>query len=163
MYKNILILLTFVFLFACGNNETTDTPNTTTEQTEESFQLSQEAAILYDTVGAKHDTAMLLMNDIKRVQSQLRKTIDGSRLKAVEERCLEKLTLLRNADKAMMDWMANFKSVEMEEETYMAMSEEAIMDYLKEEEHKIEVIHQQMLTAIQEGEQLAAELAKEKE
>ncbi len=159
MKQTILFFSVFTILFACNSNSTDNNNANTTIEVQDSFSLSAEAEVLYQLVSDKHDTAMLLMSDIARVQDLMRKIIEESNLKSVEERCLEKMTLLRNADKAMMVWMNEFKGLEMYEEDYKNMSEEEIMNYLQSEEDKIESVHEQMLQSIKEGEELASELS----
>ncbi len=151
MKQFLLILGFFSVFFSCTNSQKTIEI--------EAFELSEKAANLYQIVGEKHDTAMLLMKDIAKVQSRLRRLIEkNARSKAIEEQCLEKLTPLAKADKAMMDWMSQFKSTVLHEDFYKNATEEEILDYLKEEEIKIEQVHQTMLKSIAEGGNLVAEL-----
>jgi hypothetical protein len=58
---------------------------------------------------------------------------------------------LKKADDGMMNWMHEFKSTELNEAEYKAMSEAAILTYLKGEEEKIEQVHIDMLESIKNG------------
>lgn len=151
--KEIVYVLSLSILvwgmWSCGDS---NAPKTVEVVEDETFELSPEAAILYDTVGAKHDTAMLLMGAIGKTQSKLR-----LQLKSMEEgdekraQVLDLLTALKKADDGMMNWMREFKSTELNDDEYKTMSNEEIMAYLKEEEKKIEQVHVDMLNSIAAG------------
>jgi len=146
MKYTILLLSVLLLMNSCG-----DTKPKEQEVTE--FSLSTEAGNLYEIVGAKHDTAMLLMKDIGKAQNALRgklKGIEGS--SPEKDSILNLLTALKKADDAMMTWMREFKNVLMDEAHYQAMSEEGIMAYLREEERKIEQVHVDMINSIEGGE-----------
>lgn len=120
--------------------------------TEETWELDSTLAILYDTVGAKHDTAMLLMKDIGQVRSKLRKLMTRFGEEDYERKdILDLLSALKKADDGMMNWMRMFKGVELEEAFYKESDHATIEAYLKEEEAKIEQVHQDMLNSIAEG------------
>lgn len=160
MKQFLLVLVAFTLFFSCNNtNQEVPSPNTNPTNTQtDAFQLPATADSLYHLVGATHDTAMLLMSNIANARAAVRKVMnDNSRLKAVEEVCLEKLLALNQADDAMMDWMHEFKSVEMDEEVYQKWSEQETMQYLQQEQTKIEQVHQQMLESIAEAKKLVAE------
>lgn len=158
MKQFLLVLVAFTLFFSCTHTPKKDKQTTPAPPTAATFQLSPTADSLYHLVGATHDTAMLLMSNIANAKAAVRKVMqDNSRLKAVEEVCLEKLLALNQADDAMMDWMHAFKSVEMDEAVYQAWSEPETIAYLKEEQTKIELVHQQMLESIAEAKKLVAE------
>ncbi len=142
-------LLPFFFLSVLLNNCTNTEP---VNKEESSFSLSSKTAELYRIVGEKHDTAMLLMKEIGIGQNRLRIKISN-----LEEGSLQKDTILdlllelRKADDAMMNWMREFKNTDLNEDMYKAMKEEEIMDYLKQEELKIENVHQKMLKSIDDA------------
>lgn len=140
------ILLAFMSsLVACidtTSNERTDTAAT-------AF-LSDQAQILYTEVGMVHDTAMVLMAPLERTQMSIRKTFEYVNDQE-KDRGLQLLTDLTKAGEAMMDWMHEFKGVELYEEDYKAMTEEEILKYLNQEKVAMEQIDQQMRSAIQEG------------
>jgi hypothetical protein len=141
--KYLLPLLCSLFLFNnCSNTEPVN-------EQESNFSLSSQTAELYRIVGEKHDTAMLLMKEIGIGQSRLR-----IKLNTLEEHnpqkdtILDLLLALNKADEAMMNWMRGFKNTDLDEDMYEAMKEEQIMYYLKQEEVKIEKVHQAMLKSI---------------
>ena len=117
----------------------------------EEFKLSDAMDALYTTVGEKHDVAMLLMKDIEIVRSKLRIQLKRTKEEAKKERILNLLTALKKADDGMMTWMREFKNTDLNDEEYKAMSEAEIEAYLKEEEVKIEQVHQDMLSSIKDG------------
>ena len=139
-------LLPLLFLLVLLNNCTTTEP---VNEQESNFSLSPQTAELYRIVGEKHDTAMLLMKEIGIGQSRLRVKInmleDNSSQK---DTILDLLLALSKADDAMMNWMREFKNTDLDEDMYKAMQEEEIMYYLKQEEVKIEKVHQAMLKSI---------------
>ena len=141
------LLLSFglLFVFAC---------NEPSPQIEEgpSFSLSEQAAELYQIVGEKHDTAMLLTKNIENVQHSLRSKLETIKSSTPEkDSLLDLLTALKKADDSMMDWMHEFKNTDLNEAEYQAMSEQEILTYLREEEAKIEQVHVDMLSSIANG------------
>ncbi len=144
--KYLILLIISFLLVSCSNPE----PSKKIEK--ETWKLNEDAATLYQVVGEKHDTAMLLMTDIEATRSQLRlrmKTAEIDSLK--KDTILNLLTALKKADDGMMNWMHEFKSTELNEEEYKKMSEADIMTYLKDEEQKIEQVHIDMLESIKNG------------
>lgn len=144
-YIALSIFIPIIFLYSCNQDNTT--PNTAPET---AFLLEPAASELYRIVGAKHDTAMLLMGAIGGMQSALRLELG----KIKEEKSPKKdsvltlLTALKKADDSMMTWMHEFKNTDLNEDEYKAMTPAQIMDYLKSEETKIEQVHQDMLNSI---------------
>ena len=104
---------------------------------------------LYSLVGAKHDSAMLLMNDIYKSQRKWRKVLNDSSVQETEL-ILDCLGALNRADEAMMDWMRNFKSMELETSFYQNSPDSVVFDYLKKEEKAIERIHIEMIESLSE-------------
>lgn len=144
--KYLLLLITSLLLISCTDYE----PKKKVE--EDTWKLSTDAAELYQIVGEKHDTAMLLMGNIEGTRSKLRvemKTLDIDSLQ--KDSILNLLTALKKADDGMMNWMHEFKNTELNEAEYKAMSETEILKYLKEEERKIEEVHLDMLESIKDG------------
>lgn len=127
------------------------------EQVTKEYQLPGKMAELYTIVGAKHDTAMLLMGDIRRTQQALRSVLSEQKGLA-KEKVLDALTALQRADDGMMTWMHEFKSTELNEEEYQALSEAEIKAYLEKEEKKIEQVHVDMTTSIATGKLLLEQL-----
>lgn len=147
--KHLIYLSCLFFLFSCDNNNNKDNNSTITNPEEAEFSLTNPAAELYQIVGEKHDTAMLLMTNIGKMQSLLRIQLEATEtLEAEKDSILNLLTALKKADDGMMNWMREFKSTELNDEEYKAMSEEQIMNYLKDEEAKIEKIHLEMINSI---------------
>lgn len=143
--KNIAlsIFIPIVFLLSCNQDNNSPVVQETT------FTLSSEAAELYRIVGEKHDTAMLLMGSIGGMQSALRLQLGQIKEdNAQKDSILMLLSALKKADDGMMNWMREFKNTDLNEDEYKAMSQEAIMSYLKSEETKIEQVHQDMLNSI---------------
>jgi hypothetical protein len=111
----------------------------------------------YDTVGAKHDTAMLLMKEIASCQYRLRNSLELAKKEgssAQKEVILEGLLALQKAEDAMMGWMRAFKGVDLEEAFYKNQTEKAVLHYLQEEEIKIEQVHRQMKASIELAQRL---------
>lgn len=145
--KYLLFILVSSFLIACNGGEAGKQP-----KKEAAWELSEDAANLYQIVGEKHDTAMLLMSNIEGTRSKLRIAMNVSEMDSIQkDSILNLLTALKKADEGMMNWMNAFKSTELNEAEYQAMSETEILTYLKEEEKKIEQVHLDMLESIQKG------------
>jgi len=139
------LLITSLLLISCVDSESN-------KKIEKEWKLSVDATTLYQIVGEKHDTAMLLMSDIERAKNKLRlemKAVDIDRLR--KDSILNLLTKLKKADDGMMNWMHEFKNTVLNEAEYKAMSEAEILSYLKEEEQKIETVHIDMEESIKEG------------
>lgn len=145
-YVWVVLCLLATLLVAC-NEATPETPKTVIEE----FKLSANGANLYHIVGEKHDTAMLLMKNIEQTRSALRLEMKKMESGTEKDTILDLLTALKKADDGMMNWMHEFKSTALNEEEYKAMSEEAIITYLKREESKIEKVHVDMLESIENG------------
>lgn len=144
--RYLLLLITSLCVMSCANNQLNENPK------DETWELPLEAANLYQIVGEKHDTAMLLMSNIEGTRSKLRiqmkmEGVDSLRKDSI----LTFLTELKKADDGMMNWMHEFKNTELNEAEYKKMSESAILAYLKEEEAKIEQVHLDMLESIKNG------------
>ena len=144
--KYLFLLVMSLFLISCGNNSAVES----TEN--EGWKLSTDAVNLYQVVGEKHDTAMLLMANIEGVRNKLRLELKEMPIDSLrKDSILTLLTALKKADDGMMNWMHEFKNTELNEEEYKAMSEAAILAYLKEEEQKIEKVHVDMVESIKGG------------
>lgn len=144
--KYLIILITSILLVACVDSDSKE------KNEKEAWKLPNDAVELYQIVGEKHDTAMLLMSNIEATRSKLRlvmKTVDIDSLR--KDSVLTLLTALKKADDGMMNWMHEFKSTELNEEEYKAMSKTDVMTYLKKEEKKIEKVHVDMLESIKNG------------
>lgn len=147
-FQITFLLALLVGTIACTNNSSTTTTDKTALET--TSVLSAQAQTLYREVGMVHDTAMVLMAPLERTQMRIRKTIKNV-TEAEKQIGLQLLTDLTKAGEAMMDWMHEFKGIELHEEDYQSMTEEEIMQYLNQEKVAMEAIDQQMRSAIQEG------------
>jgi hypothetical protein len=144
--KYLLFLITSLFLISCTNSGSKN------KLEQEIWELPADAANLYQIVGEKHDTAMLLMSKIEGARSKLRVAMKVEGVDSLQkDSILNLLTTLKKADDGMMNWMHEFKSTELNEKDYKAMSEADIIAYLKEEEEKIEQVHVDMLESIKNG------------
>lgn len=134
--KIILVFILFVFLViqCIDRNKIQDNKLTSLDS-------------LYHLVGEKHDTAMLLMKDIKRFKINLRKRIQENDSLG-RDTIYTILGQLNRADDAMMNWMRNFKSRELDNEFYDNTSKDSIRKYLKSEERAIESVHSEMIESI---------------
>jgi len=144
--KCLILLVISLLLVSCGTVERGGTNKN------EAWALSVNAADLYQVVGEKHDTAMLLMSNIEGVRNKLRVEMKVAAIDSLrKDSILTLLTGLKKADDGMMNWMHEFKSTELDEAEYQAMSEADILAYLKEEEQKIEKVHVDMVESIKSG------------
>ncbi|MCH2022431.1 MAG: hypothetical protein MK207_08140 [Saprospiraceae bacterium] len=141
----ILLLFFLVLLINCTNTHPTN-------ENQSVFSLSVEAAELYKIVGEKHDTAMLLMKEIGLGTSRLRIKLNNlEENNPQKDTILNLLLLLKKADDGMMNWMREFKNTDLNEDMYKAMKQEEIMNYLRQEEIKIEKVHLDMLKSIKDA------------
>lgn len=144
--KYLLLLVTSLVLISCVNNDSKK------KLGKKAWQLPADAANLYQVVGDKHDVAMLLMSNIEGTRNKLRVEMKVVAIDSLrKDSILNLLTTLKKADDGMMNWMHEFKSTELNDAEYKAMSEAAILTYLKEEEAKIEQVHIDMLESIKNG------------
>ncbi len=145
-FKIVGLFMLLCVLFAC--EPTTDAQKEPASSTvEEAYQLPETLAVLYTTVGAKHDTAMLLMSDIERAKHALRGRLPTLK-EGEKEPLLTALTALNKAGEGMMTWMREFKGLDLYEEDYRVMSVAEIEAYLQAEEAKIEQVHVAMSNSI---------------
>lgn len=135
MRPYILIFVLIAFGVACNN------PGRSSEATEEVSESRVDE--LKEQVINRHDTAMARMNEIARLQRELREFESSADSAAV----METYGQLQSARDAMMDWMRQFGiSVDS--------SEEAQLRYLKGEYDRIKEVDENMLTAIARAEEL---------
>jgi hypothetical protein len=140
--KYLLILTSFSILFFNCNSSNNE------KEQNNAFSLSPVAEHLYSVVGEKHDTAMLLMKDIGNARHTLRNSLNEQVDSLQKLKILDLLLALKKADDAMMNWMREFKNTDLDEDMYKSMSEAEIVNYLSNEEVKIEAVQQQMLKSI---------------
>jgi Tfp pilus assembly protein PilF len=120
MKKNLLIaFLSNALLLlgvACGNPQTNNTSNIATEKEK-----------IMTEVIAVHDEVMPMMNKIEDLQTALRADLKTATSEEQRAIIFEKLTNLEKADKAMYEWMDNFKT------DFPNMTDAQIIDYLNGE------------------------------
>lgn len=148
MYKSILFILSLCFVgFAC---QTSTTPAATAPTS----ILSPSNDSLYQLVGKKHDEVMPKTGNIEALQRDLQAQL-GTAAGTRKDSLLTVLGHLQQAHDGMMNWMRQFKGIDLDEAFYKERDEAQIKTYLQEEERKIEEVARQMLSSIAEGEQLA--------
>jgi hypothetical protein len=92
----------------------------------------------YKLVMDLHDSVMVKTNkDIAQEQNRLRKLLPQVQDSLGKRQLLDALKLLGKAHDDMMQWMADFKGIEMDSAHYAPMTEAQIKAYLKAEEEKI--------------------------
>lgn len=107
---------------------------------------------LYTLVVAQHDSVMpktSLMNALQRQLKALLTTTDVPKKDSV----LAALLGLKKGEDAMMQWMNEFKNIDIDTEHYTAIGELQIKDYLLNEQKKILNVTDLMLNSIKQAEQ----------
>lgn len=151
MQKIIAFLFGLILILTACKTEKTKNSSAKTAAEEANSILSPESDSLYQLVIVKHDEVMPKTADIARLQEKLRKALAvlGKGPKTPErDTILTMLSRLEQADEAMMQWMRDFKSVEVHEDHYEGLPETEILYYLKEEETKIDDVAAKMLSSI---------------
>jgi hypothetical protein len=108
--------------------------------------LQQEVLDLHDTTMLKMDALYLVLDQLKPLKDSL--SLDSTADPAAKDEVLEAMTMLRKADDAMMDWMAEFEPVEKD-----APVEES-MKYLEGQKESIIEVDRIMNQSIANGERL---------
>ncbi len=146
MKKIAFIILTFCCLNACKNNvqQTNDTNSQTNISAEKQKQLVAEIMVV-------HDEVMPMMNKIEEIQKQLRTELPKIKDNVLKNKVLSSLSGLESADKAMYDWMDNYKA---EPEPSIAMQ------YFTEEKVRVDAMAEKVKSAIANAESLLVELKK---
>ncbi len=161
-YLKTTSLLTFLalFIFACKGDspKVNVSPGETRKKEISENKAAQET--LYDEVIAIHDEVMPKMSDINRVKRALKEHAGGLTSPKCEFQEADRgkikgmVAKLEKADEAMMQWMRDFKKPEN-------VSHEKMMTFLEEEKVKISDVSDLMLTSLEEGEKLVANLKKQ--
>lgn len=141
--KAILLLSLTFSLVACQNN----TPSSKTEINSEKSILSPNNEALYKKVVAIHDDVMPENSTIVALQQKLKKYLP----KVSEDKKPELLEILSDLQKgfdAMMDWMHEFKNLELDADIYAKWTDSEIENYLKKEEDKIKHVAELMRSSI---------------
>lgn len=142
--RQISILFVILLFFACGSK-------TTAPAKDYGVLQSQRNDSLYTLVGNKHDEVMPKDADIERFMHQIR----GREFPAPQkDSALQTLSALNTAHEAMMDWMHQFKNIDLEPEFYKPKSESDIWAYLQQEEKNIEEVARKMLFSITQAQQM---------
>lgn len=149
--KSLLFLIMLSFVLACGNNGQ--------EQTEQ-----QQA---WDAVMAVHDEVMPKMADVNRLTTQLRakaaaldsnqtttKDVYYNAVQSLERKevYFSAIQSLERADEGMMTWMAAVRAPEVLRGERKSHAE--IMQYLKEEQNKVNQVRDSILTSLERGNQV---------
>ena len=139
MKQMISLLLICAFVFACSSKE------------------SDKQAQLLDKVMEVHDAVMPKMGDIMKYKTQLNSKIDEL-IAAGEEQNAETIAQLKdaveqldNSHEGMMSWMRNF------DQDFEGKVEEEVMEYLKDQQAKIEEVSTVTNTALKNAEELLAQ------
>lgn len=151
MQKIIAFLFGFVLILTACEGEKPTGNTTKTVEADLNSILTPQSDSLYQLVIVKHDEVMPKTADIARLQAKLRRSLValGEGPKTPErDTILTMLSKLEQADEGMMQWMRDFKSVEVHEDHYEGLPETEILYYLKEEETKIDNVAASMLSSI---------------
>ena len=96
---------------------------------------------LYFEVMALHDTIMIKTNrEIMLEQQRLKKQLAQVEDSTAKRDLLQTLSLLKRAEDEMMEWMAQFKGLELDEAFYWNKTKEEIKTYLSEQYTSIEQV-----------------------
>lgn len=108
---------------------------------------------MHNEVMVIHDEAMAKLGQIKSAHKKLKTRIDQDTLMTDSLRniILSKMSLLKSADNAMMDWMANYKKPKED------VTKEEAIKYLVDQKDKISEVAEMMYKSIREGESVLIE------
>lgn len=130
------------FLFSCSGGA------------EESQNAEQQK--LWDEMMAIHDEIMPAMGEIFKYSKELQTHLDSTEVEtALQSEIEATIEQLNQADDGMMDWMAALKQPS---ELKESMNHKEIMEYLKTEHEKIEVVKQQMEESIENGKKMVEKI-----
>lgn len=108
----------------------------------------------WDEVMAVHDEVMPKTAELNRLATQLRSkiaTLDSTQQES-KNTMMDAILAIERADEGMMNWMAEVQDPEIlhgENKTH-----EEIMRYLNEEKNKVNVVRDNILAALERGNQL---------
>lgn len=131
----ILVAILSIALFTSCKNATDKNDSNTT-------------STLYDDVMAVHDEVMPKMGTIHNYKKELQAITDTLSNPEVSAKLTESIIQLKEADDAMMSWMANFVAPKEEPKR---------TEYLNKEMTSIKEVKSKMLAAIKNAEQLLKE------
>jgi hypothetical protein len=145
-------LIFFLLLFSCSqssnNSNSVDT------------KLNPKVDSLYKLVVAKHDEVMPKDKDIVKLINILRQKLEIEKDNSTKEKILNLLQFLQSGHDAMFDWMGAFKNLHLDQKFYENKSEKELLDYLSEEEAKIDRVAKLMLEGIDNAELFLKEINK---
>jgi hypothetical protein len=141
-FKALFFLILFA-LISCNENS----KKTSGEQTN-----YPKVDSLYKLVVAKHDEVMPKTADISKLTKILRGKLDSVKNDPEKEKILNLLQSLQSAHDAMFDWMGEFKGMHTNMDFYKTNSEQELLNYLGDEEVKIDRVAKLMLESIANSE-----------
>ncbi len=136
------LLALLLLVAACGKPT-----NQVNEEGSESQEEGNPNQALYDKVMDLHDEVMPKMEDIYKIQSQIKEKIaDSPNMVKERKEALEQMALqLDAANKAMMDWMHQFQPLPD------SADQEEARAYLEAQMEKIKKVKEEMLLVIERG------------
>ncbi|MEM9858166.1 MAG: hypothetical protein AAF843_12450 [Bacteroidota bacterium] len=144
-----LLFSAILLIASCGGQ------NEKQQETEAKADMPQEQQklqALYDEVIEIHDEVMPKMDDIMKAKGKLQEQLDTLRESNPEDIKIAALEntigKLNKADEAMMNWMRNFKPQDDEKDS------KKVLEYYKSERVKISEVKDEMLSAIDEANEL---------
>ncbi|AQG79806.1 hypothetical protein [Spirosoma montaniterrae] len=100
-------------------------------------------AKLEQQIMATHDSVMPLMSDLMKLKKEMLTKADAATDPMAKERYMTLSRQLGDADKAMMDWMHQYNG-----DTLAKLDEAKAIDYLKDEQRKVNSVRDQMRQSI---------------
>lgn len=135
--RRVLILAFSIgVLVACNSAEKSSKVELTEAQKSEKQELVK-------SVMAVHDEAMAWMEEIHSLKMQMDSLEKSTQNDSLISVCTQQKESLENADEAMMAWMRQYR----EPEDSIGM--ESIKAYLSKEQEKINAVHLEMSTAME--------------
>ena len=144
----LFFLSTTLLFVACGG-----------KQGEDAGSATKEWSALQDEVMAIHDEVMPKMGAINKLSRELKTYLEEHPDLAEEKKAqiAQKIEALGEADEAMMSWMSDYGDLTRQ---FEAMEPVAIMEALQKEKGNISKVRDAMLSSIEEGTKLQAELSE---
>lgn len=136
---SFIVFIPVFALISCGKSGHDHHDHATSEAAEE-----DSMGVLFDEVMKVHDEAMLKMDEIVKLQRELKDKI-ASAPELVEEKKKEiedKISQLDSARRGMMDWMHEFHP-----ETD-SLDEQAYREYMESEMEKVKKVREDIFDAI---------------
>ena len=138
---------------SCGSDASSKEGEQT--QTETPEQAEQAA---WDQMMEVHDEVMPKMAELNRTGRELKSIAESTDDKAVQEQINQKVKNLEAASEAMMVWMGELQQLSKLRES---KSHEEIINYLETEKAEIDEVGEEMMSSLEEGQQLLAELQEQ--